>query len=228
MLLKVAVFYSLWLLLLFSCPVVSNSLQPMHCSMLGLSVPHHLPKFAQVYVLYMGDTIQPPHPLMPSFPSVFNLSQHQGLFQWVSCSYPSDYQNIGTSASASVLPTSIQSWFPLRLTSLFSLLPERLSGVFSSTTVWSHQFFTTLPSLRSSSHNHMWHWENYSLDYKDICWQSHLSAFSTLSRFAMAYLPRCRCLLISWLQWPFAVILEHKKRNYVITSTFPPPLFAMM
>ncbi|CAN0486505.1 unnamed protein product [Rangifer tarandus platyrhynchus] len=51
----------------------------MHCSMPGLSVPHHLPKFAQVHVHCIGDTIQPFHPLMPSSPSALSLSQHLGL-----------------------------------------------------------------------------------------------------------------------------------------------------
>ena len=53
---------------------------PLDCSMPGLSVPHHLLKFAQVHVYCIGDAIQPSHPLMSSSPSVLNLSQHQGLF----------------------------------------------------------------------------------------------------------------------------------------------------
>ena len=68
----------------------------------------------------------------------------------------SDGQNTGASASASVFSTSIQGWFPLRLTGLFSLLSKGLLGVFSSTTVQRHQFFGIMPSLRSSSHNPMW------------------------------------------------------------------------
>ena len=60
--------------------------------------------------------------------------------------------NTGASASASVLPMSIQGLFPLILTGLISLLCNRLSGVFSSTTVWRYQFIP-LPSLQSSSHN---------------------------------------------------------------------------
>ena len=63
--------------------------------------------------------------------------------------FTSDDQNIGASASASVLPMSIQGWFPLRLTGLISLLCKGLSGVFSSTTVWRHHFFVILPSLWS-------------------------------------------------------------------------------
>ena len=53
-------------------------------------------------------------------------------------------------------PMRIQGWFPLRLTGLISLLSKGLSGVFSSTTVWRHQFFSAQPSLQSSSHNCMW------------------------------------------------------------------------
>jgi len=52
-----------------------------------------------------------------------------------------------TGASASVLPVNIQGWFPLGLTSLISLLSMGLSRVFSSTTVWKHQFFGTQPYL---------------------------------------------------------------------------------
>ena len=51
-----------------------------------------------------------------------------------------DDQNTGASASTSVFPRSIQSWFPLRLTGLISLLSNRLPEVFPSTTVWSYQF----------------------------------------------------------------------------------------
>ena len=68
----------------------------------------------------------------------------------------SDDQNTGASASASVLPTSIQNWFPLRLTGLIFLLSKGFSGVFSRTTVQRHQFFGVLPSSRSSFHNHTW------------------------------------------------------------------------
>ena len=74
----------------------------------------------------------------------------------VSQLFTSGGQIIRASASASVLPMSIQGWLPLRLTDLTSLLSMGLSGVFSSTTVWRNQFFGTLPSLWSSSHNHMW------------------------------------------------------------------------
>ena len=61
-----------------------------------------------------------------------------------------------TGASASVLPLNIQGWFPLRLTSLISLLSKRMSRVISSTTILWHRFFSAQPSLFSSSHIHTW------------------------------------------------------------------------
>ena len=67
-----------------SCPTLCN---PMDCSMPGFPVLRHLSEFAQTHVLWVGDAIQPSHPLSSPFPPAFNLSQHQGPFQWVSSSY---------------------------------------------------------------------------------------------------------------------------------------------
>ena len=71
------------------------------------------------------------------------------LMSWI---FASGGQSIGASASASVLSMNIQGWFPLGLTGLISLLSKGLSRVFSSTTVWRHQFFGAQPFLMSSSH----------------------------------------------------------------------------
>ena len=60
-----------------SCPTLCN---PMDCNTSDLPVPHYLVEFAQVHVPWVGDAIQPSHPLSPSS-FVFTLSQHQGLFQ---------------------------------------------------------------------------------------------------------------------------------------------------
>ena len=58
---------------------------PVDCSTPGLPLPHHLLEFAQVHVHGISDAIQLSHPPPPSSPFAFHLSQHQGLFQWVSC-----------------------------------------------------------------------------------------------------------------------------------------------
>ena len=101
-------------------------------------------------------------------------------------------QSIGTSASASVLPMNIQDWFSLGLTGLISLQSKGLTRVFSSTTVWKHQFFGASLSLRSMfSSSHLWMWE---LDYlkkaecqrmdafKMWCWKRLLRVPWTVSR----------------------------------------------
>ena len=67
----------------FSHSVMSNSLWPMDCSMPGFPVCHQLPELTQTHVHRVGDAIQPSHPLSSPSPA-FNLSQHQGLIQWVS------------------------------------------------------------------------------------------------------------------------------------------------
>ena len=72
--------------------------------------------------------------------------------------FTSDGQSVGASASASVLPKSIQGLFLLKLTDLI-LLSEGLSRVFSSTTVRKHKFFRGLPCLLFSSHIHTWLYE---------------------------------------------------------------------
>ena len=64
-----------------SCPTICD---PMDCSTPGFPVHHQLPECTQTQVHWVGDAIQPSHPLSSPSPHAFNLSQHQGLFQWVS------------------------------------------------------------------------------------------------------------------------------------------------
>ena len=64
-----------------SCLTVCN---PTDCSVPGFPVHHQLPELAQTHVHRVGDAVQPSHPLSSPSPPAFNLSQHQGLFQWVS------------------------------------------------------------------------------------------------------------------------------------------------
>ena len=77
-----------------------------------------------------------------------------GSFQ-MSQFFPSDGQSIRVSASASVLPMSIQDWFPLRWTALISLQSKGPSRVFYNTTLQKHQFCKAQLSLWSSSHIHI-------------------------------------------------------------------------
>ena len=138
----------------------------MDCSMPGFPVHNQLPELGQTHVHWVGDVIQPSYPLSsPSHPA-FNLSQHQGLLQWVDSA--SGGPSIGASALASVLPMNIQNWFPLRLTGLVSLQSKGLSRVFSNTTVQKHQFFSAQLSLWSNPNIHDY-WENYGFDESLYC-----------------------------------------------------------
>ena len=67
-----------------SCPTLWD---PMECSMPGFSVLHHLLEVTQTHVHQVGDAIEPSYSLSSPSPPAFNLSQHQGLFQWVSSSH---------------------------------------------------------------------------------------------------------------------------------------------
>ena len=85
-----------------------------------------------------------------------------GSFQ-MSQVFESGGQNIGVSASASVLPMNILDWFPLGWTGWISLQFKELSRVFSNTTVQKHQFFSLQFSLYSNSHIHTWLLEIWKL-----------------------------------------------------------------
>ena len=80
---------TVWRLLQFSsvaqsCLTICNL---MDYSTPGLPVHHQLPEFTQTHVYWVGDMIQPTHPLSSPSPPAHNLSKHQGLFKWVSSSH---------------------------------------------------------------------------------------------------------------------------------------------
>ena len=132
-----------------------------------------------------------------SWPQSFPAS---GSFQ-MSWLFESGGQSIGASASAPVLPISIQGWFPLGLIGLISFLSKGLSWVFSSITVWKHQFFSTQPSLWSNSHIlYMTAVKTMTLTIRTFVSKVMSLLFNMLSRFVIAFLPRSKRLLISRLQ----------------------------
>ena len=71
----------------FSRSVVSDSLQPHELQHARPPVHHQLPEFTQTHVHWVGDAIQPSHPLLSPSPPAPNPSQHQSLFQWVNSSH---------------------------------------------------------------------------------------------------------------------------------------------
>ena len=122
----------------------------MDCITPGFPVHHQLQELAQTHVHWVGDAIQPSHPLSFPSPPAISPSQHHGLFHWVSSSHQVA-KVLEFQLQPSVLPMNIQDWFPLGLTSLISLQSKGLFGlwcwVFSNTTVQKHQFFGAQLSL---------------------------------------------------------------------------------
>ena len=109
-----------------SCPTLCNP-NPMDCSMPGFPVLHHLPEFAQANVHWVGDAIQPSHPCHPLLLCLQSFSA-SGSFL-MSQLFASGGQSIRASASTSVIPMNIQSWFPLGLIGVISLQYKGFSRV---------------------------------------------------------------------------------------------------
>ena len=119
----------------------------MNCSMPGFPVLHCLPEFAQTFVHWIGNAIQPITSIIPlsSCPQSFPTSWSFPM-SWL---FASGGQSIRDSALAIVLPMNIQDWFSWGLSVLISLQSKGLSRIFSNTTVQKHQFFVAQLSLWS-------------------------------------------------------------------------------
>ena len=130
---------------------------PRDCRRPGSSIFHYFREFVQIY-----NPFQWCHPTIPS--SVIPFSSCPQSFPTlgsflISWLFASGDQNPGASATASVLPMNIQSWFPIGLTGLISLLSKELSR--PSTTIWKHQFFllSLLYDPTLFPRCHVWMWE---------------------------------------------------------------------
>ena len=128
---------------------------PMDWRMPGFPVHHQLLELGQTHLHPVIDVIETSHSLSSPSPLTFNLSQHQGLFQWVSSSH-----QLGKVLEFQFLHQSFQ-WifrtnFPNQDWLVWSPAVQRLSRVFSNTTFQKHQFLDTQLSLCSNSHILTW------------------------------------------------------------------------
>ena len=198
---------------------MSDSLWPcglQHARLLCLSLL--FPEFAQVHVHWVSDAIQQSFPLSPSSPPALNLSQHQSLFQWVALhirwpKYWSFCFSISPSNEYSGLISSRIDWFDLLAVQGIrrSLLQHHNSK--ASILSFSAFFMVQL------SHLYMTTGKTIALTRWTFVGKVMSLPFNMVSRLAIVFLPRSKCLLISWLQSPSAVILEPKKVKSVNVST---------
>ena len=176
----------------------------------GFPVHHQLPEPTQTHVYHSRNLLKLMSMSQWCYPttssSVVPFSSHlqsflaSGSFQ-MSSFFTSGGQSIGVSASTSVLLINIQDWFPLGWTGWISLQSKGFSRVFSNTT------FLYSPTL-TSIHNY---WKTKALTRQTFVGKVISLLFNMLSMLGIAFLPRSKCLLISWVQSPSAVILEPQK-----------------
>ena len=156
--------------------------------------------------------------LLPSiFPSIRVFSNESALhIRWPK--YWSFSCSISPSNEYSGLISFRIDWFDL-------LAIQGTLRVFSSTTIQKHQFFGAQPSLCVQlSHPYMTTEKTIALTRQTFVSKMMSLLFQMLSRFVIAFLPKSKRLLISWLPSPSTVILEPKKIKSVTASTFSPSI----
>ena len=187
------------------CPTLCD---PMNHSTPGLPVHHQLPEFTQTHVR-VHDAIQPFHPLSSPSPPAPNPSQHQSLFQWVNSSHEvAKVQSFSFSIISSKEHPGLiffrSDWVDL-LAVQGSL--KSLQHHSSKASILQHSAFFTV----QLSHPYLTTGKTIALTgWTFVCKVMSL-LLNMLSRLVITFLPRSKCLLISWLQSPSAVILEPKK-----------------
>ena len=197
----------------FSCSVVWDSLWPHGLQLAWSRCPSPNSCLScQWCHPTISSSVVPFSSLHQSFPA-------SGCFP-VTWFFASGGQSIGVSALASVLPMNIQDWFSLGWTGWISLQFRGLSRVFSNTTV--QKFFSTQHSLYSNSQSI--HGKTIALTRRTFDGKVMSLLFNMLSTLVIAFLSRSKCLLISWLQSPSAVILEPPKIKSVTVSTVSPSI----
>ena len=161
------------------------------------------------HVHWVGDVIQPSHPLLSPSPPTFNLSQHQGLFKLVPRIRWSKYWSFSFSISRpseySGLISFRVDW--LKLLAVQGTLKSLLQHHSSKASILQRSAFFIV----QLSHPYMTTRKTIALIRQTFIGKVMSLLFNMLSRLVIAFLPRSKRLLISWLQSPSAVILEPKK-----------------
>ena len=171
---------------------------PMACGTPGIPVLYYIPEFTHTHVHWVSDAIQPSHPLPSPSPPALNLPQHQGLFQWVGSSY----------RVAKVLELQLQhqsfQWI-FKVDFLWDWLvgspccPQD-SQESSPAPQWKSMNYLALSLLYGPNFTFdTTPGKTMALTIWTFVSKMMSLLYNTQSRFAIAFLPRSKCLLISWL-----------------------------
>ena len=200
---------------------MSNSLWPHGLQDARPPCPSPTPGVIQTHVHWVSDAIQPSHPLLSPFPPAFNLSQHQGLFQYESVlhirwpKYWGFSISISPSSEYSGLISFRMDWLDLLAVqgTLKSLLQHHSS---KASILWCSGFF-----IVQFSHPYMTTGKTIALTRRTFVGKVMSLLLNMLSRLVITFLPRSKHLLISWLQSPSAVIWEPPKiKSFTICTVF--------
>ena len=204
--------------LLLNCVQLCNS---MDCSMPGFPVHHQLPELAQTHAHWVSDAIQPSRPLLspspPVFPSIRVFSNESVLrLKWPK--YWSFIFSTSPSNEYSGLISFRMNWFDLLAVqgTLKSLLQHHNS---KASILWHSAFL-----LFQFSHPYMTTGKTIAWTRQTFVGKVMSLLFNMLSRLIIAFFPRSKHLLISWLQSPSAVILEPPKIKSVTVSIGSPSI----
>ena len=193
----------------------------MNHSTPGLPVHHLHLESIQTHVHRVSDAIQPSHPLSSPSPPALNLSQHQGLFKWVSSShqvakYWSFSFNIIPSNEHPGLISFRMDWLDLLAVqgTLKSLLQHHSS---KASILWCLAFF-----IVQLSQPYMTTGKTIALTRLTFVGKVTSLLSNMLSRLVITFLPRSKHLLISWLESPSEVILQPPKiKSATVSTVFP-------
>ena len=210
----------------FSCSVVSNSLWLHGMQHTGLPCPSPTPRAYSSSRPWASDAIQLSHPLSSPSPPAFTLSQHQGLFQWVS----SSHQVIKV---LEFHPQHQSSQWIFRTDSLYDGLVESPCSPRDSQDcgILQHHSSKALILQCSAffivqlSHPYMTTGKTIALTRRTFVGKVMSLLLNMLSRLDITFLPRRKHLSISWLQSPSAVILEQKKIKSLTVSIVSPSIY---
>ena len=207
---------SSWCSVSKSCSTLCD---PVNCSTPGFPVLHYLPQFIHTHVHWISDAIQPSHPLLPPSLPALNLSQHS-IFSKESAlpirwsKYCSFSFSISPSNEYSGLISFRIDWFDLAIQGTLKNLLKHCSSkvsVFQHLAIFmvqlSHLFMTTGKTIALT----LWTFVGKVMSL----------LFNILSRFIIAFLPRSKHLLISWLHHCLQWFWSPRKRNLSLVSTFP-------
>ena len=190
----------------------------MDCSTPGLPVHHQLLELAQTHVHRVSDAIQPSHPLLPTSPPAFNLSPASGSFLMFFIRWPKNWSfsfSISPSNEYSGLISFRTDW--LELLAVQETLKSLLQHHSSKASILRRSAFFIV----QLSHPYMTTGKTIALTRWTFVGKVMSLLFNMLSRLVIAFLPRSKCLLISCLQSPSAVILEPRKIVFHCFHCFP-------